>query len=306
MKRNGRHVVAVVLGGTSAGARDARMRAAAGAARRQRLHPQDRADDRRSAGARYAARRRRADRGAPETGGANRFEMASAAAPRGRAARLRSRRRLRRADPPGRGPHRFGEAARRQGRQGRTVPGPRRPSPPRHPGSRSRSRRLPPPPAPKHRTDQSAPPRAAARAGFLGVLPAPARTASVSETPPAPPPPRRSARAEPVREAAPQREAAVQPAAPPAPARAVIAAAEPAPAGSSRSAPIRPNRKPSSAWRLAKTKASRLLAAGEPLHRDGAAGRNHPLSGPFCRASSANRRRRPANSSSATTSIASQ
>ena len=55
---------------------------------------------------------------------------------------------------------------------------------------------------------------------------------------------------------------------------------------------------------LVKSKASRLLAAAEPVHRAGATGRNHPLSGPFRRARHANRRRPPANSSSVTTSIA--
>ena len=153
VKRKGRHVVAVVLGGTSAGARDARMRQLLAQHVDSASTRKHRADDRRSAGARHAGAARGRSDGA-ETGGADRFEMASAAtAGAHRAARLRSAPpRIRRADPPGRGPHRFGEAARREGRQNRTDRGSptAAPHPPLRP-RRSRSRRCRPPPASKHR-----------------------------------------------------------------------------------------------------------------------------------------------------------
>ena len=113
VKRNDRHVVAVVLGGASAGARDARMRQLLAQHVDSGLDPQDRADDRRSAGRAHAPQRRE-QRRTTEATVADRFEMASAASAPMRATRSRSMaapaRRLGRADPAGRGPHRVGEA----------------------------------------------------------------------------------------------------------------------------------------------------------------------------------------------------
>ena len=282
VKRKSRHVVAVVLGGTSAGARDARMRAAAGAACRQRLHPQDRTDDRRSAGARHARAARSTQHGAAETGGANRFEMASAAdAGARRAARLRP---AAGSDEPIRPVAVRTVSVKPPAVKGaKTAPS----RTPRRPHRADRGRRTPAAPQPEpagvpRRRPRRAHPRRSPRRPRAGVLrraagPGPRRLRQRSAAPaPCPgtragPRSRRSARRRSACRAAgpgcvpssrPQTRSGwvIQVGAYPAESRSQAAAS------------------------VVKTKASRLLAAAEPLHRDGAARRNHPLPGPFCRA----------------------
>lgn len=179
VKRNGRHVVAVVLGGASAGARDARMR--------QLLAQHvDKASTRRTAPMIAEAPSR--DTPAPRTAAtrqestvAARFEMASAAS---------------KTLPSPQAAPSAGSAEPIRPVTVRTVSV--------KPGTMKGARAAPPPPqpeAPAAVRAEAPPPAPVARAGFLGVLPT-TRTASVAEPPPAP------VRAtEPIREAAPQREA---------------------------------------------------------------------------------------------------
>jgi D-alanyl-D-alanine carboxypeptidase len=115
-----------------------------------------------------------------------------------------------------------------------------------------------PPPAPV----PAPAPAPLARAGFLGVLPAPSRTTAFAETPPAPAPVAVAARPEPAREAMPQRETTPPPAA---------AAAVPSSRPQTRSGwmiqvgayPAESEAKERLA--LAKSKASRLLASASPF-----------------------------------------
>ena len=293
VKRDGRHVVAVVLGGTSAGARDARMRQLlaqhVGSASTRRTAPMIAEAPVRDTPAPRTARashgratetlRRRSLRDGERQ---QHTDAVRSAARRGPAAG--AGRRLCRADPAGRGPHRFREAR---------SEGPPRP----RQQLRSPSRRLPLPlPAPRPRRP---PP---ARAGFLGVLPA--RTASVSEPPPAP------VRTEPVRDAAPQRETPPQ--------REAALQRETAPP-----APAAPSSRPQtrSGWVIqvgaypAESEAHQRLALVEeqgvapagvgraPSPRRCSAAKP-PSIAPVLPGSSANRPKPPANSSSATTSIA--
>ncbi|MBX9774699.1 MAG: D-alanyl-D-alanine carboxypeptidase [Xanthobacteraceae bacterium] len=256
VKRNGRHVVAVVLGGTSAGARDARMR--------QLLAQHvDRASTRKTAPmiaeapvrdtpapqARTAAAR-------TESATPSRFEMASAVsmplreAPRGFAPAAGS-------DEPIR-PVAV-----------RTVSV--KPAPIKSAKNGTANLAAPAPtPAPAVAAVPAAPQAdapatvraeaplpAPARAGTLGFLPAPTRTASVSDAVHVPAP-------TPVRET-PQREAAVQPAPPPAPA---APAARPPQTRSGWVIQVGAYPAESEAKeRLAmvKSKASRLLASASPF-----------------------------------------
>jgi D-alanyl-D-alanine carboxypeptidase len=213
VQRNGRHVVAVVLGGASAGARDARMR--------QLLAQHvDRAATRKTAPMIAEAPVR--DTPAPQartttarTEGATpgRFEMASASstpvreAPRGFAPAAGSDEPIR---PVAVRTVSVKPAAPIKGARAVPTPAPivvaaapAAPQPEPELPATARAEAPPSIPAP-------------ARAGLLGVLPAPARTASISDAVhvPAPAPVRMP---EPVRET-PQREAATQPAPPPAPA----------------------------------------------------------------------------------------
>ena len=240
VKRKGRHVVAVVLGGTSAGARDSRMR--------QLLAQHvDKASTRKTAPMIAEAPAR--DAPSPRTtAGTDRYEMASATntpvreAPRGFAPAAGSDEPIRpvtvrtvsvkpppkaaKATPPAAAPQPVAEAP---------------------PGTARAEAPPSPPPAP-------------ARAGILGVLTVPARTAYANETPTAAPAPTIvAARTEPVREAAPQREAT-----PP-------AAAVPSSRPQTRSGwMIQVGAYPAESEaheRLAvvKTKASRLLASASPF-----------------------------------------
>jgi D-alanyl-D-alanine carboxypeptidase len=184
VRRNGRHVVAVVLGGTSAGARDSRMR--------QLLAQHvDSAATRRTAPMIAEAPSR--DAPAPRATAAraeshtDRFEMASAGhVP------------LRAAPAPAAGSD---EPIRPVTVRTVSV----------KPGTVKGAKATPPAPQPEVQapaTVRAEAPPPPARAGLLGVLPT--RTASVSDIPPAPPP----AQAAPVRETAPVREAAAVPAVP--------------------------------------------------------------------------------------------
>ncbi len=263
VKRKGRHVVAVVLGGTSAGARDARMRALLAqhvdsAATRKTAPMIAEAPVRDTPAPRAAAAR-------PETGGANRFEMASAAtaavAPRGFAPTAGSDEPIRpvavrtvSVKPP---------AVKSAKAAPTTAPAATPPAPQPEPEVPTTARVEAPPPAPV----PAPAPAPLARAGFLGVLPAPARTAAFAETPPAPPPPIAvvPARAEPVREAALQRETT-----PPAPPPATVAAV-PSSRPQTRSGwMIQVGAYPAESeahqrLALAKSKASRLLASASPF-----------------------------------------
>ena len=251
VRRNGRHVVAVVLGGTSAGARDARMR--------QLLAQHvDSASTRRTApmiAEAAVARRAGAARDRRTRANPIPIDLRWRAPATCRCASAAPRRpRVGRADPPGHGSHRFGEA--------------------RH-GERRQSR----PPAPRAATG-SARPLQRLRAERRRRRPAPASsaccrhgTASVSDAPPAPPP----AQAAPVRETVPSREAARGTG------RAVLAAADPLRLGHpGRRLPGR-IRSPS-ADRPGQEQGIATAGLGQPLHRAGAARRYHPLSGPFRRA----------------------
>ena len=183
VRRNGRHVVAVVLGGASAGARDARMR--------QLLAQHvDSASTRRTAPMIAEAPSRdtpapRATAARAESRSTDRFEMASA-----------GHMPLRDAPAPAAGSD---EPIRPVTVRTVSV----------KPGTVKGAKAAPPAPAPQPEAQAPAtvraeapPPPAPARAGLLGTLPA--RTASVSDAPPAPP----AAQAAPVRETAPVREAA--------------------------------------------------------------------------------------------------
>jgi D-alanyl-D-alanine carboxypeptidase len=195
VKRDGRYVVAVVLGGASAGARDTRMR--------QLLAQHvDKASTRRTAPVVAEAPAR--DTPAPQS-----FEMASAASVPARMA----------AAAPVAVPRGFAPAAGSDEpirpvpvRTVSVKPAPKvaknSPAPSRQPEAET--------PATTARAEApaaTAPAPAPARAGFLGVLP-PTRTASINDTPPAAPAPTPAARTEPVREAALQREAESAPAVP--------------------------------------------------------------------------------------------
>jgi D-alanyl-D-alanine carboxypeptidase len=251
VKRNGRYVVAVVLGGTSAGARDSRMRQLLAqhvdSASTRRSAPMIAEAPVRDAPAPQAVAAR------PDSGSADRFEMASAAsvparmaaaetvaAPRGFAPAAGS-------DEPIRPVAVRTVSVKPAAKNAKAAPAPQ--SEPEAPTASARADIPAPAPAP-----------VAARAGFLGVLPT--RTASVSETPPAAAP--AAARVEPAHRPEPVREAAVQ--------------REPTPP------PAAPSSRPTtrSGWviqvgaypaeseakeRLAsvKSKASRLLAAASPF-----------------------------------------
>jgi D-alanyl-D-alanine carboxypeptidase len=243
VRRNGRHVVAVVLGGASAGTRDARMR--------QLLTQHvDSASTRRTAPMIAEAPSRdapapRATAARPESRSADRFEMASANsapvrdAPRGFAPTAGS-------DEPIRPVAVRTVSVKPSPTKGaKAAPAPEAQAP-------ATVRAEAPPPAP--------PP---ARAGLLGVLPA--RTASVSEPPPAPPAAVAPAReAAPVREPAPVREAAVAPA-------PTAAPAVPSSRPQTRSGwVIQVGAYPAESEAqqriaLAKSKASRLLASASPF-----------------------------------------
>jgi D-alanyl-D-alanine carboxypeptidase len=191
VRRNGRHVIAVVLGGASAGSRDARMR--------QLLAQHvDSASTRRTASMIAEATSREAPAPlatAAQPSIAERFEMASAG------------------HVPVRAPNTI-SAAPAAPSAGSAEP--IRPVAVRtvsvKPGPVKGAKAVPPPQreaeAPAPARAEIPPPALVARAGLLGMLPT--RTASVSEAVPAPAP----ARAEPVREAAPQRETAPAPAVP--------------------------------------------------------------------------------------------
>ena len=274
VKRKGRHVVAVVLGGTSAGARDARMRALLAqhvdsAATRKTAPMIAEAPVRDTPPPRAAAAR-------PETGGSNRFEMASsattAAAPRGFAPTAGSDEPIRpvavrtvSVKPP---------AVKSAKSAPTSAPAPTptavpaaaptvaMPAPPPEPEVPTTARVEAPPPAPV----PAPAPAPLARAGFLGVLPAQSRATAFAETPPAPPPAAAvPARAEPVREVALQRETT-----PPAPTPATVAAV-PSSRPQTRSGwmiqvgayPAESEAKERLA--LAKSKASRLLASASPF-----------------------------------------
>jgi D-alanyl-D-alanine carboxypeptidase len=218
VKRDGRHVVAVVLGGTSAGARDSRMRQLlaqhVGSASTRRTAPMiAEAPVRDTPAPRTAARQETRQDTRQETRqdtrqetrqdtpGVDRYEMASASNIPARFA------------PPAtvaapQVPPSAGSAEPIRPLSVRTVSV----KPPVKSAKAAPSAPQPEPEAPATTARAETAPPAPARAGFLGVLPS--RTASVSE-PPAP------ARAEPVREVAPQREAALallRETAPPAPA----------------------------------------------------------------------------------------
>jgi D-alanyl-D-alanine carboxypeptidase len=266
VKRNNRHVVAVVLGGTSAGARDARMR--------QLLAQHvDSASTRKTAPMIAEAPAR--DTPAPqartttartETATPNRFEMASAGstpareAPRGFAPAAGSDEPIRpvavrtvSVKPPAIKGAKNAPAAAPTPVPTPTVVAAATPAAPQ-----------PEPEAPATvRAEAPTPVPAPARAGTLGFLPAPARTASVSDAVHVPTPaPVRAP--EPVREA-PQREAAVQPAAPPAPA---VPASRPPQTRSGWVIQVGAYPAESEAKErlaLAKSKASRLLASASPF-----------------------------------------
>ena len=246
VKRNGRHVVAVVLGGTSAGARDARMRQLLAqhvdSASTRKTAPMIAEAPVREAPAPRAATAR------PETSGTNRFEMASAAttavreAPRGFAPTAGSDEPIR----PVAVRTVSVKPATVKAAKGVATVAPPIPAPQLEAEAPATARAEAPPPAP-------AP---IARAGLLGVLPAPARTASITEAPPAPAP----ARAAPVREAAaPQRETTP-------PAAAVPSARPQTRSGwviqvGAYPAELEAHQR----LALAKSKASRLLAAASPF-----------------------------------------
>jgi D-alanyl-D-alanine carboxypeptidase len=234
VRRNGRHVVAVVLGGASAGARDARMR--------QLLAQHvDVASTRRTAPMIAEASSRdapapRATAARAESRTTDRFEMASAGSVP-----------LRAAPPPAAGSD---EPIRPVTVRTVSV----------KPGIVKGAKAAPPAPAPQReaqapatvRAETPPPPPAPARAGLLGALPT--RTASVSDNPPAPPP----AQAAPVRETAPAREA-------------VPAAAVPSSRPQTRSGwVIQVGAYPAESEAhqriaLAKSKAARLLASASPF-----------------------------------------
>jgi D-alanyl-D-alanine carboxypeptidase len=229
VRRNGRHVVAVVLGGASAGARDARMR--------QLLAQHvDGASTRRTAPMIAEAPSR--DAPAPRATAAraeshtDRFEMASAGhVP------------LRAAPAPAAGSD---EPIRPVTVRTVSV----------KPGTVKGARAAAPAPQPEVQAPATvraeAPPPATARAGLLGVLPT--RTASVSDAPPAPPP----AQAAPVRETVPVREASAAPVVPssrPQTRSGWVIQVGAYPAESEAHQRIA----------LAKSKASRLLASASPF-----------------------------------------
>jgi D-alanyl-D-alanine carboxypeptidase len=193
VKRDGRHVVAVVLGGTSAGARDSRMRQLlaqhVGSASTRRTAPMiAEAPVRDTPAPRTAARQETRQDTREDTPGVDRYEMASASniparfAPPATVAVPQ--------EPPAAG---SAEPIRPVAVRTVAVKPPSKKGPKAPPAAQQHE---PEAPATTARAETPAP--APARAGFLGVLPA--RTASVSEPPPAP------ARAEPVRDVAPQRE----------------------------------------------------------------------------------------------------
>ena len=232
VRRNGRHVVAVVLGGASAGARDARMR--------QLLAQHvDSASTRRTAPVIAEASSRdapapRATAARAESRVTDRFEMASAGSVP-----------LRAAPAPTAGSD---EPIRPVTVRTVSV----------KPGTVKGAKAAPPAPAPQPEAQApatvraEAPPPAPARAGLLGALPT--RTASVSDAPTAPPP----AHAAPVREAASARETAP-------------AAAVPSSRPQSRSGwVIQVGAYPAESEAhqriaLAKSKAARLLASASPF-----------------------------------------
>jgi D-alanyl-D-alanine carboxypeptidase len=261
VKRDGRHVVAVVLGGTSAGARDSRMRQLlaqhVGSASTRKTAPLiAEAPVRDTPAPRTAARQDAQHDTRHDTPGVDRYEMASAsnipmrfAAPNTVAAPQ---------VPPS-----AGSAEPIRPVAVRTVSV--KPAPKKGPKAVAVASVAPQPePEPPVTTARAeTPPPAPARAGLLGVLPA--RTAAVSEPAPAP------ARAEPVRDVAPQRETPPQ--------REAAQQRDTAPP-----APAAPSSRPQtrSGWviqvgaypaeseahqrlALAKSKASRLLAAASPF-----------------------------------------
>jgi D-alanyl-D-alanine carboxypeptidase len=260
VKRNNRHVVAVVLGGTSAGARDSRMR--------QLLAQHvDSASTRKTAPMIAEAPVRDTPQ-ARATTSSNRFEMASSSstsareAPRGFAPAAGSDEPIR---PVAVRTVSVKPAAPIKG--ARAVPVPT-PTPTPAPTVVAAAAAAPPQPEPEApatvRAAEALPPTPApARAGVLGYLPAPPRTASVSDAVHVPTPaPARTP--EPVRES-PQREAAAQPATPPAPA---VPAARPPQTRSGWVIQVGAYPAESEAKeRLAmvKTKASRLLASASPF-----------------------------------------
>lgn len=256
VKRNNRHVVAVVLGGTSAGARDARMRQllaqhvdSASTRKTAPMIAEAPVRDTPAPQARTAAAR-------TEIAAPNRFEMASAAstpareAPRGFAPSAGSDEPIRPVavrtvsvkPAPIKGAKNVPAGASAPAPAVVAAAAPAAPRP--EPVAPATVRAEVPPPAP-----------APARAGVLGVLPT--RTASVTETAPSPVPVRAP---EPVREAS-QREAAT----PPAPA---APASRPPQTRSGWVIQVGAYPAESEAKeRLAmvKTKASRLLAAASPF-----------------------------------------
>jgi D-alanyl-D-alanine carboxypeptidase len=271
VKRNGRNVVAVVLGGTSAGARDARMRQLLAqhvdsAATRKTAPMIAEAPVRDTPAPRAAARQNSAV--------TDRFEMASATnaparseAPRGFAPTAGSTDPIKpvavrtvSVKPP----------AVKTAKAAPIVAQPAAPSaaPTAAPITVATAAPPPEPEAPAAARAETTPEPARpplARAGFLGVLPA--RTAAVTEAPPPPAPPSAAAPSRlepaPVREAAPPRET-TQPASPP-------AASVPTSRPQTRSGwviqvgayPAESEAKERLA--LAKSKASRLLASASPF-----------------------------------------
>ena len=182
VKRDGRHVVAVVLGGTSAGARDSRMRQLlaqhVGSASTRRTAPMiAEAPVRDTPAPRTAARQDTRQ----DTPGVDRYEMASVSnIPLGFAPQA----------APSAG---SAEPIRPVAVRTVSVKPPAKKGPKAPPAALQHE-----PEAPATTARIETPPPAPARAGFLGVLPT--RTAAVHEPAPAP------VRAEPVRDVAPQRE----------------------------------------------------------------------------------------------------
>jgi D-alanyl-D-alanine carboxypeptidase len=249
VRRKGRHVVAVVLGGASAGARDARMRQLLAAhvdkAATRKTAPMIAEAPVRDAPTPRAAARR-------DSTVADRFEMASAASaparetPRGFAPAAGSTEPIR----PVAVRTVSVKPAVKSARATRTptVAPAAAPAPQPEPEAPATVRAEPLPPAPVP----------VARAGLLGVLPAPARTASVHEATPAAAP----SRAEPARDAAPQRDTT-----PPSAALAAVPSSRP----QTRSGwIIQVGAYPAESEAkerlvLAKSKASRLLASASPF-----------------------------------------
>jgi D-alanyl-D-alanine carboxypeptidase len=264
VKRDGRHVVAVVLGGTSAGARDSRMRQLlaqhvknASTRKTAPMIAEAPARDTAAPQARTATSR-------TETAAPNRFEMASSTttpareAPRGFAPAAGSDEPIR---PVAVRTVSVKPAAPVKG--AKSVPAPM-PTPTTVVAAATPAAPQPEPEAPATVRAEAPPPAPApARAGFLGVLPAPKRTASVSDAVHIPTPAPAYA-PEPIREP-PQREAAVQPAAPTAPA---VPTSRPAQTRSGWVIQVGAYPAESEAKErlaLAKSKASRLLASASPF-----------------------------------------